>query len=433
MTGYEQPLGRGLRDYPQEGRLRGKDVPVRIPVKDKVTSVFGLGPIAPLQVVKADALVAEANRIPVRTSDGELTHAERVVLARPLKRANAGLERQARGPIERQISLVKDLFARINVIDRQLDRADEVRLLGPHREQLSPVEAKDAHDSLRDRIVRETDEGSKKHHIRREGHGAGIREILLIGIDLPIFVYAMCSLLNVNLRLVIAGDAPSLVSFTVAFVFGLLGTVLLAKLMRTMGRRHRRFKGADSSIDAGTEAAWLRLRAEQALIVLILIAVAFVMGARVFIEGVQAEADAALTVPLAVMLALLVAASGYINYHGEYENGSEETDRIAHLSAQLGAHTSYVEDLHKQRAVLVEAAGKACAVLARMIVKAKERAARTVVASTAYRTVGIARSYARIAHSILVPEPVSEAFASAERQAAEFAAHHEMLARTDHD
>jgi hypothetical protein len=433
MTGYEQHLERKLRNYPQDGEQAGNDGPARIPVKDKVTSVFGLGPIAPLQVVKADALVAEANRICDRGAGGELTHAEHVVLAGPLKRAKAGLERQAKGPIEKQIGLVKDLFAGINIIDHQLVRAQEVRLIGPHREQLSPDEAQSVHDALLSRAVRETDEGSKKHHIRREGRGAALREILLIGIDLPIFVYAMCSLLNVNLRLVVAGDAPSLINFTVAFVFGLFGTVVFAKLMRTMGRRHRRFKGSDSSIDAGTEAAWLRLRGEQALTLLILIAVAFVMGARVFSEGLQAQADAALTVSLCIMLALLVAASGYINYQGEYENGSEETDGIGHLSAQLGAHASYVEGLHKQRAVLVEAAGNACALLARMIIKATERAGRTVVTSTTYRTVRIARSYARITDPILVPGPVSEAFAAAERQAAEFAAHHEMLARTNHD
>jgi hypothetical protein len=424
MTSFES-LERELQGY-QSGTPGAKGAPVRIPVKDKVTSAFGLGPIAPLQIVKADAVVAEANRTGGRDG-GDLTHAENVVLARPLKRAKNALDAQVKGPVEKKIDSIKDLFARINLIDQQLDHADKVRLVGPNGEQLSPEEAQDAHDTLRDRVVRETNEGSKKHHVRRDGRHTRLKEIGLIAIDLPIFVYAMCSLLNVNLRLVVMGDTPSLMNFMVAFIFGLLGTVLYATLMRGTGRRHRRFKGADSSITADTATARLRLRVEQGITLCILLAVAFVMGARVYTEGVQAGADTALVLPLAIMLALLVGYSGYINYQAEYENGSDEIDRVTHLSAQLSSYTTYVEGLHKQRAVLLEAAGKACATLARMIVKAKEQATNTVTNSTPYKTVAIARSYAGVSEPITIPEFSSEALDEAEKQSADLASHHKTL------
>jgi len=425
MTDFES-LEREFQGYQKNGSEGMKDAPARIPVKDKVTSAFGLGPIAPLQIVKAVAIVAEGNRTGVRDG-GDLTHAESVVLARPVKRAMAALEAQAKGPVEKKIDTIKDIFARINLIDQHIDHADQVRLVGPNGEQLSPEEAQDAHDTLRDRVVRETNEGSKKHHVRRDGRHTRLKEMGLIAIDLPIFVYAMCSLLNVDFRRVVNGDPPSLMNFMVAFIFGLLGTVLYATLMRSTGLRHRRFKGADSSITADTATARLRLRVEQAIILCILLAVTFVMGARVYTEGVQAGADTALILPLAIMLALLVGYSGYINYQAEYENGSDETDRVGHLSAQLSSYTSYVEGLHKQRAVLLEAAGKACATLTRMIVKAKEQAANTVTTSTPYKTVAIARSYAGVSESITIPEFSSEALHEAEKQAADLASHHKTL------
>ena len=110
------------------------------------------------------------------------------------------------------------------------------------------------------------------------------------------------------------------------------------------------------------------------------------MGARIVDEGAQAEANMGLVVPLAIALGLLVAVSGYVNYQGEYENGSEETDRVGHLSAQLGGYTAYVEGLHQQRTVLMEAAGKAIAELSRMIIKAKEHARQAVLTSIPYKT-----------------------------------------------
>lgn len=259
MTEFDS-LERQFQDY----KVTTHREPGRIPTRDKITSALGLGPMHPLQIVKTDALVAEANRTPATDRRAGLTHAEQVVLAGPVRTAKAGLEKQVRGPIEKQIHGIKDLFARINIIDQQIDRAGQVRLVGPNGEQLAPEEAQDVHDTLRDRVVRETNEGSKKHHIRREGRGAKAKELLLLAIDLPIFIYAMCSLLNVSLRLVFTGDGPTLINFAVAAVFGLLGTVLFATLMRSMGRRHRRFKGHDSSLETDTRTSRIRLRTEQA-------------------------------------------------------------------------------------------------------------------------------------------------------------------------
>lgn len=431
MTSFDD-LEREFQNRQQptyEGVMGG--VPARIPFKEKFTSFFGLGPIAPLQIAKAEAVVAESNRIPYHNPDGKLTHAEAVVLSGPQKRAMNALEVQVKGPIEKKIASIKDLFAKINLIDQKLERIGEVRLIGPNGEQLTPSEAQDAHDTLRDQVVRETNDGSKKHQIRREGRGARAKELMLLAIDLPIFTYAMFSLLNVNIRLVLAGDGDALVGLLVAVIFGLLGTILFGTIMRSMGKRHRRFKGADSSIAADSKTALMRLRIEQVVALCIVGAVAFVMGARVYSEGVAAEAEPMLILPLSIMLALLVGVSGYINYQGEYENGSDEIDRVVHLSRQLSDNTSYVESLHHQRALLLEAAGMACATLARMILEAKEHAVKTVATSTPYKTIAIARSYAGATTPVLVPKINSEVLQRVEKQAADLASHHETLARTN--
>lgn len=403
----------------------------KFPLKDKVTSVLGLGPVSPLQIFKVDAMVSEANRLGGLPGRQDLTHAETVTLAGRVKRAKTFLDKTAKGPVENKIASIKEMFGNINVIDNRLARIEEIRLLGPNGEQLAPSEARDSHDILRERVVRETDQGSKKHHIRRGGRGSKLKEILLVAIDLPVFVYAMFSLLNVDLRKVAAGDPLALVNGAVAFIFGLLGTVLFATIMRSMGHRHRRYKGADGSIETDTAAARKRLMVERIVALCIVVAVAFVMGARVFIEGAQAGAEMALVIPLSIMLGLLVGASGYINYQSEYENGSDETDRVSHLSAQLGAYTSLTESLHKERAVLLESAGKACATLIRMMIKAKEEARTMVASSTAANTVAIARSYANNTASVAIPEPKSDSFDNAERQANDLASHHRFLSNTE--
>ncbi|WP_394254501.1 hypothetical protein [Pseudoclavibacter helvolus] len=402
--------------------------PARIPLPEKFTSAVGLGPIRPLQIAKADALVREANRSAL--PDGALTHAELVVLATPVAKAERSLTDAAKGPVEKKIAEIKEVFDQINRLNERVDRLPEIRLSGADEEKLTVDEAQAKHDELGERIDEETRGGSVKHLRVLGGRRAKAKEIVLLAVDMPIFVYAMMSLLNVNLRLAFGGDAPAIVNLVTAVIFGLLGTLLFATLMRSMGKRHRRFKGADSSLSATTPAARLRLRVEQGVMLAIIVAVAAVMGARIVTEGVDAGASPALIVPLAVMFALVVAVSGYINYQAEYENGSEETDRLSVLANQLGAHRNYVENLHMQRAARLEIAGKLCAELLRMIALTKEQAVRSVRTSVPFRTVEIARSYAANRHPVPVPPLESASMTVAEEQATKLDAHHRTLART---
>ena len=53
-----------------------------------------------------------------------------------------------------------------------------------------------------------------------------------------------------------------------------------------------------------------------------------------------------LVLVLSVLFAILVGVGGYINYMSEYENGSESTDAIQHLSAGLSYRTGMLNSLN---------------------------------------------------------------------------------------
>ncbi|CAN5332845.1 hypothetical protein BH11ACT3_BH11ACT3_18700 [soil metagenome] len=231
--------------------------PARIPFVDKVTSVLGMGPVPATKVVKAISIVNESNRLHTAPERERLTLAEHATRAPVVRRALQGLEKAHIGKIAQQIGVLKGLHGRINLLSDLITAAEETPLVGPNGEQLSPEEAQSAHDTLRDKVTHATADGSKEHLFHRTRNKA--KEIGVVLLDFPVFLLAMLGLLNVSLRLLFVGDGPTIVMFVTAAVFALLGTMLFAVLMRTMGRRHRRFKGADSAITA-TGVVWAAAR-----------------------------------------------------------------------------------------------------------------------------------------------------------------------------
>jgi hypothetical protein len=415
--------GLGLWQDPQgPPPLTGRRTePARIPWADKVTSVLGMGPIPATKVVKATSIVNENNRLHTVPNKGDLTLAERTTRAPVIRRALTGLERAYTGNIDKQIAVLKGLHGRINLIGDMITVAEAAPVIGSNGEQLSPEEAKDAHDTLRDKVSRATIDGSKEHLIHRERRKA--KEIGILLLDYPVFLLAMMGLLNVSLTLLFRGDGPTIIMFVTAAVFALLGTLLFAVLMRTMGRRHRRFKGPDSAISA-TGVTRRRILIEQIVTVTITVAAAIVMGTRIYSEGILAEAPLPLVVILSVLFAILVGVSGYINYMSEYENGSEATDTIQHLSARLSSRTGRLNGLRGEQSVLIEEAGIKLAVLHRTIAREEERAQKTVTTSTADKAIIIARSYCGFITPLPAPDLASPTLALIKKQAEEVTEHH---------
>lgn len=396
-----------------------------IPVKDKIVSALGLGTIPPGQVFAADAIVQESNRLDALPADGELTLTEQAVRAKVMRRAERGLEKAVQGPFEQQIEGIKGDFAQINLVTELIDETGRLPLLGPNGELLTQEETRDAHDTQRDQVTGATGGGSQEHLIRRRG--GKWKEIGMLLIDFPVFLLAMMGVLNVSPRRVSTGDGASLLLFGTAAVFALLGTLLYAVLMRTMGHRHRRFKNRDSAITATDPAVRRRLLIEQAATVSIAVAASLVMGIRIYIEGLEADAHLALVVVLAVLFAILIGVSGYINYMSEYENGSETTDRVQHLAAQLAGIEAALHTLRKQQAGLIEKVGIKLAALARAIDNAEERAVRTVTGSRADKAIAVARSYYGSRTPVPAPTFDHTTVELIKEQARQLADHHQIL------
>ncbi|MFE5410190.1 hypothetical protein [Microbacterium sp. NPDC056569] len=410
-----------LLSPPNQVRREPRDA--RIPIRDLVTSGIGLGPIPFTKIIKTNTMVHESNRLGAAGVD-ILTPAEKLTRTPPLRKALDGLERVSRGPGESLVNEIKSLFARINLIDDMIEQAEILPVTGPNGERLDPSEAEVRHDAQRDVVASETESGSKKHLIRRRRTKA--KEIGLLMIDYPVFLLAMFSLLNVSVRLLFVGDGPTIIMAVTAAIFALLGTLLFAYLMRAMGHRHRRFKNADGGVSA-LGATKHRIFVEQIITIAITAAAAAVMAMRIVSDGVEAEAPLTLTVVLAALFAVLVGVSGYVNYMSEFENGSEEVDRVQHLAAQLARRTASINRLATQRSLLIEEAGARIARLHRLLTKAEERAIKTVTTCSAEKAITIARSYHGSTTAVPTPSLASSTFSVAKEQAVQLAAHHATI------
>lgn len=394
----------------------------RVPGWDRVTSVLGLGPIPAGKVVSTSAIVAEAARL-TATSDA-VTPAERVTRAKVQRRAVRRLERTLSGPVEKKIRHLKSVFARINLLTAVIEELGRSSLVGPDGEQLTPEQAQRTHEALENVVAESVSDGSQQHLISRSGRKA--KEIAMLAIDLPVFLLAMLGLLNVSLRKVFAGDTASVILVVTAVVFAVLGTVLLAVVMRTMGRRHRRFKDRSGSVHASGSMRRTVI-VEQVVLLLVLLAAATVMAVRLYVEGRAAEAPMALVFSLAAMFALLLGVSAYINYVSELQDGSDLTDRVRHLSGQILGREQNLRSLHDARALLVEEAGIVIAALQRLIDAAVEQSSQTVTMSTADRAITMARSYIGRTDPLPAPELRSPRIARIEEQASALSEHHEVV------
>ena len=359
-----------------------------IPRKDTVTSLLCIGPIPVSKIVATHAMVDEANREP-KARGTELSYSETAIRSKIERSAQKTLDKAVSGPVEAAISGIKPLHAKINVISHQLDTLDDLPILGANGETLPVHEAADIHDTVRDRITQESNAGSKKHLLR--ARGGKWKEIGALVLDFPVFLLAMFGLLNVNLRL-IGPDLKTSIMAATAAVFAILGTVLFATTMRTMGRRHRAFKGHDTTMEV-TGHIRRRIMLEVAAIIAIVAGAASVMAARIILDGAEADAPMALVIALALLFAALIGVSGYINYMAEYENGSDDTDTVQHLGGQLQNRQKIRNDWQATRKLTVEEAGLRVAKLNRLIAEAQGTAEHTVTGSTNDKAIRLARSY----------------------------------------
>jgi len=361
---------------------------VKIPRRHTVTSCLGLGPIPLNQVIAVHNLTDEAIRAPLPRDGESLTYNEAAVRAKPEKAAQKQLDRQVTKIIEPAIKEIRPLMAEINILTDQIEQIRTSPMRGAAGEQLSPQEAQLLHDTTRDDINDAMLTGSKKHTTKAPSKAKDIATLL---IDFPVFLYALMSLFNVNYRL-IGYDSGTTIKAVIAFVFAVLGTVLLAVVARTMGRRHRAFKGHSSTIETDPKNR-LRIRLELIALTAVIGAAVVVMSARVIIDGLDADVMPLLVYSLAALFGFLIGFSAYLNYNSEFDNGSVETDRVQHLSVQLRGRAATLEGLSNARKMRIEETGIRIAKLHRLIAQARTDADHIVTGSRQDKAIKLARSY----------------------------------------
>lgn len=402
----------------------------KIPTGEKISSLFGLGPIPAAKIPATQAMVAEAARLDATAGPGELTLAEQNTRAKTVRVAENNLAKTVKAKAVPIIARIRGVFGEINLIDDLIGAATNQSVYGPNGELLTPVEARDSHDTLRDQVTRQIGEGSKEHSTDRRANKW--RDLFPLILDFPVFALAMADVLNVNFRRVFSDLDSAITGFTALALAG-LATVVFAAVLRNRGARHRRFKDADTAIDA-SGATRERILRERIGIGLMVLLVALLMSVRIFTEGLSAE-----EVPLPLMLVLsitlggLVVGSGYMNYMAEFENGSELTDRVRILSSQLASREANLQNLRKQRALLVENAGIALAELHRTLADAEESAVRKVTRSSADKAITMSRSYCGSRIPVPAPEFNSPTITEIRKQTTELTAHHALLNTTQNE
>ncbi|TNM37680.1 hypothetical protein FHP29_18015 [Nocardioides albidus] len=370
-------------------RNAGFDTPTPgIPRRHTITSCLGLGPIPFNQVIAVHNLADEAVRFPLPRDGAFLTYNEAAVRAKPEKAAQAQLNRQVTKEIEPEIKAIRPLMAEINVLSTQIEQVRTSPMRGAVGEKLTPEEAQTLHDALRAEISSDQRNGSKKHTLKTRNK---LKEIGLLLIDFPVFLYALLSLFNVNYRL-IGSDTGTTIKASIAGIFAILGTLMLALVARGMGRRHRAFKGDSSTIETDSKNR-RRIRLEIAALVAVVTAAVVVMASRVIVDGLAAEVMPVLVYALAALFGFLLGFGAYLNYTAEYDNGSDQTDRVQHLSVQLRSREATIEGLNNARKLRIEETGIRIAKLNRLIEQTRTSAEHLVTGSRQDKAISLARSY----------------------------------------
>lgn len=410
-------------DARREVNASGAPMPrseMRIPLGDRVSSMLGRGPIPWGKISAAKALVREAARGTGADETGTLSPMEAGQRRGVVGKAQKALDAAVDGPIEKTMKSLRAVFVQTNVVEKQLAEAENQLLRGPDGELISRDQARATQDEIHASIRGADGSGVSLRHQRKRQSKA--RGIVLMSLDFPVFLWMMLGILNVSVAAVMYGDAANVVKAVLAVTLALVGTVVLALVMRSFGRRHRMFKGDSGAIEAAGPIR-RRIRAELAAIGFVLIVAALLMGARMVEEAQRAGAPPVLAYFLAGLMAALIALAAYLNYAATFDDGSIVTDRLDYLAFVQASHDSVVLALRGALALLLENAGLVMTQLDRQLTEARTNAIHQVTRSSADGAIRVARSYSGSRAPLPEPELDFTRLELAERQARQHKEH----------
>ncbi len=134
-----------------------------------------------------------------------------------------------------------------------------------------------------------------------------------------------------------------------AVVISLLATIAVARGLKYIGSHHRAYKN-----DSGQWADHRKLRAERALALGILIAIAGLMGFRVGNDIIEAGMSLAVAIVVGIVLGAATGLLNWVVYAAEYRDGSAETELLDAYANGIDRNSRSRQSLRRLSAILEE-------------------------------------------------------------------------------
>ncbi|MFC7624336.1 hypothetical protein [Microlunatus sp. GCM10028923] len=393
-----------------------------IPIKDKIWSVLGFGPMPATKVPATQALVDEINTHGPTLEP--VTPREQVILLRAVTRAQHRLDHAVKNDVEPLADTIKKLHSQINGLSKAKDILSRAPIVDPTGALLTPENAQQRHDDLAEQVATGRRNGDRKDDLNSSRDGW--KRIIALCADWLVLFLTFAILQNVNVQdipVAIDGWIPAIS----AAIFATLGTVFVAVVAKGLGRSHRRFKTSAGTMPSPRTPTGRRILFERILIVLIIGALGTLMAVRIINDGRDAEAFLPLIVAMAVLLPLLIMGSTYLIYSDTMHDGSLDTDELRHRSAGLFSRQAQIQRYGKQISNNIEAAGLLTHNLARLLQRIRTTTNDVVSKSAETRCVLAARSYSGRNAALPKPDLDWSSLDLAEKQAQELAEHHRFL------
>ncbi|MEW1645440.1 hypothetical protein [Streptomyces sp. NPDC091219] len=338
------------------------------------------------KIVRCHELVGEARRIGRDRPAGEWTNSEDSLRRAAERRADAWARTEATRTVEPTVATIKGLHAEAQFIDHQIASLRERRYVGPHGESYTSDEAHGRHAEWSALVEEQEQAGSRAH--RRVS--ARVKKLLLalLGLDVVILTFLMAKFLNVDLRRFWLTSDGVLRAVT-ALLFGMLGTLGVALVMKLFGRRHRAHRAAHGGWDFSRVGA-KTLVAELLLCCLIALFLGAAMAWRIVLDGPSGQRF--LTAVMAGLFTLVISGVAYLSYQSEFADGSTVTEALDVLAPQLHGTRSTETALRARHEIVVRQAARLVGQLTRESARIRTEATRRVVESTQDKAIRYARS-----------------------------------------
>lgn len=327
--------------------------PVRIGIWMIITSLLGFGPMPWTRVVTCLALVDEANRSKSAgrrpTPNRELSIMETKVRVAGEGRADRWVDRAYERRMEPLVKGIGNDRAERNYLERVKASTTDANVVGVRGESIPPDEAREQYSTELEEITDAESAGDLRH--RRVEASTKKKLYIFLGLDFVLLLYLLTRLFNINPATAVATISGG-IRLAAAVVFAVLGTVLVAFGMKTLGRRHRDYRNSFGGL-AVPAGARLMIGLELGAAVLVAASICCAMAWRLVLDGRDSDSSF-LTAVLAILFGAVTLVAAYLAWVSEFSDGSRRTDVVDAFAGQFHARDAAVHALTDKQALLDE-------------------------------------------------------------------------------